>query len=211
MPCFVSLGDTAADLDTRGAPRRFRRCRGRRSRSSRRKTADGPCRARRIAPPGKRTNACAAVNLTLPRYDSTMQTLVMSKAPVRPREPDADGCVVRVTPESAGWRYVGFGSSTRCQAERSRAPVSFSNETRIVILSGRIHLRAGGEEWRDRGDREITRRPSERALRSAAGAMVSGGGRYVGDRRVHGPRNGWCRAPVPGRVGRTPRVAWKRR
>ena len=28
---------------------------------------------------------------------------------VKPHRPDSEGCVLSVTPESAGWRYVGFG------------------------------------------------------------------------------------------------------
>jgi 5-deoxy-glucuronate isomerase len=81
-----------------------------------------------------------------------MRTQVMSKLLVRPSEPDAEGCVIRVTPESAGWRYVGL-EVYRLPGGAKLERLSAASETCIVILSGRIHLRAGGEEWLDRGIR----------------------------------------------------------
>jgi len=32
----------------------------------------------------------------------------MSKLLIRPGVPDKTGCVINVTPQSAGWRHVGF-------------------------------------------------------------------------------------------------------
>jgi 5-deoxy-glucuronate isomerase len=82
-----------------------------------------------------------------------MSAHFMSKLLVRSREPGADGCVVRVTPESAGWRYVGF-EVYRLSAGIRIERISPACETCVVVLSGRAHLGAGGEEWRDRGVRE---------------------------------------------------------
>ena len=74
----------------------------------------------------------------------------MPKLLVHPHAPDADGCVVRVTPESAGWRYVGFEVYRDARVTRRDE----DRETCIVVLSGRATLAAGGSEWRDVGDRE---------------------------------------------------------
>jgi 5-deoxy-glucuronate isomerase len=72
-----------------------------------------------------------------------MRRTAMSKLLVHSHAPDADGCTLRVTPESAGWAYVGFevyrlGSLTRVEAER---------ETCVVVLSGRADLTAADRTW----------------------------------------------------------------
>jgi 5-deoxy-glucuronate isomerase len=76
----------------------------------------------------------------------------MSKLRVQSSEPGADGCVVRITPESAGWQYVGF--EVYRLAEGTRLARAFADrETCVVLLSGRAHLSAGGLEWPDAGER----------------------------------------------------------
>ncbi len=60
-----------------------------------------------------------------------------------------DGCVVRVTPESAGWSHVGFD----VYQDASVAQRLTDHETCVVVLSGRANLSAGGREWRDVGAR----------------------------------------------------------
>jgi 5-deoxy-glucuronate isomerase len=82
-------------------------------------------------------------------YDAAQ---VMSKLLVRSLEPDVDGCVVRVTPESAGWQYVGF-EAYRLGDGMRLAQTFADRETCVVILSGRVHASAGDHEWRDAGDR----------------------------------------------------------
>jgi 5-deoxy-glucuronate isomerase len=77
----------------------------------------------------------------------------MSKLLVRSGEPDADGSVLSVTPESAGWRYVGFEVYRLTPGARLDRR-SGTRETCVVVLSGRVHLGAGGREWRDQGVRE---------------------------------------------------------
>src|SRR5436309_7176704 len=72
-----------------------------------------------------------------------MRRTAMSKLLVHSHASDADGCRVRVTPESAGWGYVGFevhrlGAIIRSEQNR---------ETCVVLLSGHADLRAGGETW----------------------------------------------------------------
>ena len=67
----------------------------------------------------------------------------MSKVLVHSHAPEADGCTIRITPESAGWRYVGFevyrlGTVRRTDRER---------ETCVVVLAGHADLAAGGRTW----------------------------------------------------------------
>ncbi len=71
----------------------------------------------------------------------------MSKLLVHSHDPDHDGCVMRVTPESAGWRYVGFevylvGELRRAVPDR---------ETCVVVLAGRVEFAAAGHQWLDVG------------------------------------------------------------
>src|SRR5262245_32218485 len=80
-----------------------------------------------------------------------MRRTTMSKLLVHSHAPDADGCTLRVTPESAGWTYVGFevyrlGSVARLDAER---------ETCVVVLSGRADLTAGGRTWTGLGRESV--------------------------------------------------------
>ena len=63
--------------------------------------------------------------------------------------PDPDGCVLRVTPESAGWEYVGFEVYRDGSVERR----TDDRETCVVVLSGRANLAAGGHEWAGVGER----------------------------------------------------------
>jgi 5-deoxy-glucuronate isomerase len=62
---------------------------------------------------------------------------------VHQHPPDADGCVLRVTPESAGWRYVGFEVYRDATVKRRLD----DRETCIVVLSGRAVFTAEGQEW----------------------------------------------------------------
>ena len=76
----------------------------------------------------------------------------MSKLLVRSSGPDVDGCLVRITPESAGWRYVGF-EAYRLEDGMPVAREFTERETCVVILSGRVHATAGDHVWRDAGGR----------------------------------------------------------
>ena len=67
----------------------------------------------------------------------------MSKLVVHSHAAESDGCTVRVTAASAGWRYVGFevlriGSVSRRED---------AHETCLVVLSGSATLAAGDGEW----------------------------------------------------------------
>ncbi len=76
----------------------------------------------------------------------------MSPLLVRPREPGADGVVTDVTPESAGWRYVGF-RVVRLAAGDIYARVEAGREACIVVLTGRVTLSADGASFEHLGGR----------------------------------------------------------
>jgi len=67
------------------------------------------------------------------------------------QRPAPDGSVV-VTPESAGWTYVGFEAiilPPAAIAERD----SGDREACVVVVCGTIHVRSAHGEWRDLGGR----------------------------------------------------------
>jgi 5-deoxy-glucuronate isomerase len=76
----------------------------------------------------------------------------VSKLRVPSSSPDGDGCVVRVTPDSAGWRYVGF-EVYRLVAGARLIRADEDRETCVVFLSGSGHVSADGREWHDVGER----------------------------------------------------------
>ena len=66
----------------------------------------------------------------------------MSSLLLRARLPDATGCVTRVTPQSAGWRYVGFEAYV-LEPGKKILGGGAGRETCVVILSG--DARVAGE------------------------------------------------------------------
>jgi 5-deoxy-glucuronate isomerase len=68
-------------------------------------------------------------------------------------EPDADGSIVKVTPESAGWEYVGF-EVLRLPAGRTVGRRAEGEEVCLVPLSGRCTVSTENDEWPDVGGRE---------------------------------------------------------
>jgi len=68
-------------------------------------------------------------------------------------QPDNDGTLTKITPESAGWEYVGF-EVLRLEAGRSVSRHTGSEEVCLVPLSGTCTVSAGAEEWKDIGGRE---------------------------------------------------------
>jgi 5-deoxy-glucuronate isomerase len=67
----------------------------------------------------------------------------MSRLLVSPHEPDATGCVLEVTPQSAGWRHVGF-KVCRLEAGRELTGSEADRETCIVVLSGSARVAVNG-------------------------------------------------------------------
>lgn len=60
--------------------------------------------------------------------------------------------IVRVTPESAGWRFVGF-TAYRLRAGESVDLGLRDREVCIVVLSGRADIEASGQRWSAVGNR----------------------------------------------------------
>ncbi|MDQ3284757.1 MAG: 5-deoxy-glucuronate isomerase, partial [Actinomycetota bacterium] len=61
-------------------------------------------------------------------------------------KPPENGSVIKITPESAGWDYVGFEVS-RLEAGQTLERQIAEEEVCLVILSGLCHVSAGGDEW----------------------------------------------------------------
>ena len=61
---------------------------------------------------------------------------------VRPPTPMADGSVLEVTPESAGWQHVGFQVVKLQPGQRHEGGIE-GREACLVILSGTANIRAG--------------------------------------------------------------------
>jgi 5-deoxy-glucuronate isomerase len=60
--------------------------------------------------------------------------------------------IVTVTPQSAGWSYVGF-SAHRLAAGESLASATGDNEACVVVLSGVVTVATRDGTWREVGDR----------------------------------------------------------
>ena len=68
-------------------------------------------------------------------------------------QPDQDGTLLRVTPQSAGWEHVGF-EVLRLEAGRSVSRHTGGEEVCMVPLSGTCTVSAGDEKWKGIGGRE---------------------------------------------------------
>ena len=62
------------------------------------------------------------------------------------------GKVHEITPQSAGWRYVGF-SLYRLRAGETIAEATGSNEAILVMVEGKATINAAGENWGELGER----------------------------------------------------------
>ncbi|MDP8974512.1 MAG: 5-deoxy-glucuronate isomerase, partial [Actinomycetota bacterium] len=72
---------------------------------------------------------------------------------VKSKSASEAGSLVKVTPESAGWGYVGFEVfllKERTTTERHTG----EEEVCLVLLSGLCNVSIEGKEWRDIGGRE---------------------------------------------------------
>jgi 5-deoxy-glucuronate isomerase len=67
--------------------------------------------------------------------------------------PEENGSVVKVTPESAEWGYVGF-EVFRLEEGKTVEWDTGEEEVCLVILSGLCNVSTEGEEWRNLGGRE---------------------------------------------------------
>ncbi len=62
------------------------------------------------------------------------------------------GKVHEVTPQTAGWRYVGFGLY-RLRAGDTASEVTGSNEVILVVVEGKVRIEGAGQDWGVLGER----------------------------------------------------------
>ena len=67
--------------------------------------------------------------------------------------PEENGSVVKLTPESVGWGYVGF-EVFRLKDGMTAERHTGAEEVCLVLLSGQCNVSVEGEEWRNIGGRE---------------------------------------------------------
>jgi 5-deoxy-glucuronate isomerase len=71
----------------------------------------------------------------------------------RPIKPAGEGPLVIVTPESAGWQYVGFEVYELRRGDGIRQATG-AREVCVVMLAGKADIAAGSHSWRDVGSRQ---------------------------------------------------------
>lgn len=76
----------------------------------------------------------------------------MSPLLIRPHSPDADGRVLHVTPQSAGWTYVGFDLYELKPGDTVARPTG-SREVVLVLIDGKAEISAGGTSLGELGQR----------------------------------------------------------
>ena len=76
----------------------------------------------------------------------------MSRLLVHPQEPDAEGHVLSVTPESAGWRHVGF-DVYKLRPGQKIARDTGEREVCLVLVTGRAHVSADDSRFENLGGR----------------------------------------------------------
>jgi 5-deoxy-glucuronate isomerase len=81
--------------------------------------------------------------------------------------------IATVTPERAGWRYVGFAAKRLARGERIAFDTG-SKELCIVVLTGVVTVSTPGETWREIGGRRSVFEPrSPYAVYAPPGTAVS--------------------------------------
>lgn len=71
---------------------------------------------------------------------------------VHPSAPDAQGAVHRISPASAGWRYVGFDVYRLKAGQKVDQPTA-GEEVCLVLVSGKAHVGAGCKDFGVIGER----------------------------------------------------------
>ncbi|HXX84779.1 MAG TPA: 5-deoxy-glucuronate isomerase [Casimicrobiaceae bacterium] len=93
---------------------------------------------------------------------------------VKARRGDTE--IVRVTRTSAGWSYVGFAAYRLRPGEEHAVAADPRDEVCIVLLSGKVSVRARDQTWRDIGERASVfeeRSPYAVYLPRAGGATIT--------------------------------------
>ena len=69
------------------------------------------------------------------------------------RKPEATiGRIQNITPENAGWSYVGFDVYRLATGERAE-DICGDNEVMLVLVEGRAHISAADKDWGEVGER----------------------------------------------------------
>ena len=76
----------------------------------------------------------------------------MSNLRVRPKAPSEDGCILEVTPQSAGWDYVGFAVH-KLEAGDTLEKLDADKETCLVLLTGTATIAARDQSFDGIGGR----------------------------------------------------------
>lgn len=71
---------------------------------------------------------------------------------VRSKERDENGAVLEVTPQSAGWTYVGF-KVIKLEAGESAAGGDFGREACLIVLTGKCDVEVGKQRFENIGGR----------------------------------------------------------
>lgn len=71
---------------------------------------------------------------------------------IKPRTPDAEGRVHAITPQGAGWPYVGF-DLYRLAPGTKVARDTQDREALLVLVQGKARILAGGEDFGEIGER----------------------------------------------------------
>jgi len=77
----------------------------------------------------------------------------MSKLLFRPGQPDGSGCIQKITPQKAGWDYVGF-EAYRLNEKQITQLETLNDEVCLVLLSGKCHVSTDTQSWKNIGERE---------------------------------------------------------
>jgi len=122
----------------------------------------------------------------------------MSHLRIRPQHPpEADGTVLTITPESAGWTYVGF-KVVKLKNGQSYCNIQAGRETCLVLVAGTASITAGGHKFN-----QIGGRVSPFEDRAPGAVYVPADTEYTVT--AHGDTElAVCTAP--GQPGRTPRL-----
>ncbi len=92
---------------------------------------------------------------------------------VRSKERDEGGAVLTVTPESAGWTYVGF-KVLKLEAGESAAGGDAGREACIIVLSGRCDVQVGKQRFDNIGQRmSVFEDAPPAAVYAPAGALYA--------------------------------------
>jgi 5-deoxy-glucuronate isomerase len=92
---------------------------------------------------------------------------------VRPTERDETGAVLEVTPESAGWTYVGF-KVLKLETGESAGGGEEGREACIVVLSGKCDVEIGGQRFDNIGERmSVFEDAPPAAIYAPAGALYA--------------------------------------